>query len=84
MVSRKETVDRAISFAHPQRVPIVFWNRDQLDGDVMLYHLSLGVSGDGDSMANVWDWSTNEWGSALERSGGKGCRGLSGTSIAKR
>ncbi len=47
MDSRKEIVDRAIEFRHPERVPIVFWNRDQTDGDVMLYHLSLGVPGDG-------------------------------------
>ncbi len=66
MVSRKETVDRAISFAHPRSVPIVFWNRDQLAGDVTLYHLSLGEPGDGDSMANAWDWSTNEWGYRLD------------------
>ena len=62
MPSRQDTVNRAIAFHYPERVPIVFWNRDQTDGDVMLYHLSLGVPGDGDALANVWDWSTNEWG----------------------
>ena len=62
MTFRKTLVDRAIAFGEPERVPIVFWNRDQTQGDVMLYHLSLGVPGDGDALANVWDWSTNEWG----------------------
>ena len=66
MDSRKETVDRAIAFGSPRRVPIVFWNRDQTEGDVMLYHLSLGQPGDGDVAANAWDWSTNEWGYRLE------------------
>ena len=69
MDSRKETVDRAITFNGPERVPIVFWNRDQAEGDVMLYHLSLGVPGDGNALANVWDWSTNEWGYRLESLG---------------
>ncbi len=66
MVSRKELVDRAIAFAGPQRVPVVFWNRDQTEGDVMLYHLSLGEPGDGDPCLNAWNWSTNEWGYRLE------------------
>jgi hypothetical protein len=66
MLSRKELVDRAIAFGRPERVPIVFWNRDQTEGDVMLYHLSLGQPGDGDPLANAWDWSTNEWGYHLE------------------
>lgn len=65
MSSRKEVVDRAIAFRHPERVPIVFWNRDQEQGDVMLYHLSLGQPGDGSG--NDWDWSTNEWGYRLEK-----------------
>jgi uroporphyrinogen decarboxylase len=69
MDSRKETVDRAITFDGPERVPIVFWNRDQDAGDVMLYHLSLGMPGDGDPLANVWDWSTNEWGYRLDSLG---------------
>ena len=66
MHSRRETVDRAIEFRDPERVPIVFWNRDQSDGDVMLYHLSLGEPGDGDPSVNAWDWSANEWGYRLE------------------
>ena len=66
MCSRKEMVDRAIEFRRPERVPVVFWNRDQTEGDVMLYHLSLGQPGDGDPLVNAWDWSTNEWGYRLE------------------
>jgi FAD/FMN-containing dehydrogenase len=69
MQSRKEIVDRAITFRGPERVPIVFWNRDQASGEVMLYHLSLGVPGDGNALANVWDWSTNEWSYRLQSLG---------------
>jgi uroporphyrinogen decarboxylase len=32
---------------------------------VMMYHLSLGVPGDGS--ANAWNWSVNEWGYRLEK-----------------
>jgi hypothetical protein len=66
MPSRKELVDRAITFQRPERVPVVFWNCDQAEGDVMLYHLSLGQPGDGDPTSNAWDWSTNEWGYRLQ------------------
>jgi len=61
--SPKQLVDKAISFQSPERVPIVFWNRDRTEGDVMLYHLSLGVPGEG--TPNAWDWSANEWGYRL-------------------
>ncbi len=71
-VSRKELVDQAIHFGSPERVPIVFWNRDQTEGDVMLYHLALGAPGDG--TPNAWNWSENEWGYRLE-SGGDGTMG---------
>jgi hypothetical protein len=43
MVSRQKLVEQAIRFGSPQRVPIVFWNRDQDEGDLMLYHLALGA-----------------------------------------
>ena len=33
----------------------------------MLYHLSLGMPGDGS--VNAWDWSVNEWGYVLEKLG---------------
>jgi hypothetical protein len=66
-MERKERVRRAIEFRRPDRVPVVFWNRDQAEGDVMLYHLALGAPGDGS--VNAWDWSRNEWGYRLEKSG---------------
>lgn len=63
MENSRTRVDKAISFQSPDRIPIVFWNRDQTDGDVLLYHLSLGVPGEG--TPNAWDWSVNEWGYQL-------------------
>jgi len=63
----EERVRRAIEFRRPDRPPVVFWNRDQHQGDVMLYHLSLGRPGDGS--ANAWDWSVNEWGYHLVKMG---------------
>ena len=62
-----ERVRRAIEFRDPDRVPIVFWNCDQTEGDVLLYHLALGVPGDG--TVNAWDWSANEWEYRLVKSG---------------
>ncbi|MFA5193617.1 MAG: hypothetical protein WC740_23150, partial [Verrucomicrobiia bacterium] len=67
MIDRKECVCRAIEFRQPDRVPIVFWNRDQTEGDVLLYHLALGAPGEGS--VNAWDWSLNEWGYRLVKSG---------------
>jgi uroporphyrinogen decarboxylase len=64
---RHELVKQAIRFRSPERVPIVFWNRDQTEGDVMLYHLALGAPGDG--APNAWTWSENEWGYRLESLG---------------
>lgn len=66
-IPRHERVRRAIEFRRPDRVPIVFWNRDQTEGDVMLYHLALGAPGEGS--VNAWDWSLNEWGYRLVKSG---------------
>jgi uroporphyrinogen decarboxylase len=63
-LTRQKTVEQAIRFERPPRVPVVFWNCDQTEGDVLLYHLSLGVEGDGS--VNAWDWSVNEWGYRLE------------------
>jgi uroporphyrinogen decarboxylase len=65
-VSSRELVEQAIEFRSPQRVPIVFWNCDQTEGDVMLYHLALGAPGDG--TPNTWNWSESEWGYRMERS----------------
>jgi len=69
MVSRKDLVDQAIAFARPERVPVVFWNRDQTAGDLLLYHLSLGREPKADPADNAWDWSVNEWGYKLESLG---------------
>ena len=41
--ARHERVRRAIEFGRPDRVPIVFWNRDQTEGDVLPYPLALGT-----------------------------------------
>ncbi len=59
MISRKNIVHRAIQFRSPDRIPVVYWNRDQTEGDVMLYHLALDRQ-DGDGT------SVNEWGYRLE------------------
>ena len=66
-LARHERVRRAIEFRSPDRVPVVFWNRDQTEGDLLLYHLALGAPGEGS--VNAWDWSLNEWGYRLVKSG---------------
>jgi uroporphyrinogen decarboxylase len=66
-ISRHERVRRAIEFGCPDRVPVVYWNRDQAQGDLMLYHLALGAPGDG--TPNTWNWRENEWGYRLESLG---------------
>lgn len=63
-LTRKALVDQAIAFGRPERVPVVFWNCDQTEGDLLLYHLALGAPGDG--AVNAWDWHVNEWGYRLE------------------
>ena len=63
-LTRKALVDQAIAFGRPERVPVVFWNCDQTEGDLLLYHLALGAPGDGS--VNAWDWHVNEWGYRLE------------------
>lgn len=65
MSTRKSIVDKAIAFDNPERIPIWFVNCDQSEGDVLMYHLSLGREGDGSG--NNWDWSCNEWGYRLEK-----------------
>jgi uroporphyrinogen decarboxylase len=65
--TRTDRVRRAIEFRGPDQIPIVFWNRDQTAGEVLLYHLSLGPPGEGS--VNAWDWSVNEWGYRLEKRG---------------
>jgi uroporphyrinogen decarboxylase len=65
-MQRRDLVRQAIRFQQPHRVPVVFWNCDQTEGDLLLFHLSLGAPGDGDPATNAWDWSMNEWGYRLE------------------
>lgn len=67
MKTRRSLVEKAITFQHPERIPVVFWNCDQTEGDLLLYHLSLGAEGEG--TPNAWDWSTNEWGYQLVKLG---------------
>ena len=67
MNTRRSLVEKAITFQHPERIPVVFWNCDQTEGDLLLYHLSLGAEGEG--TPNAWDWSTNEWGYQLVKLG---------------
>ena len=67
--SRKELVDLAIAFRRPERVPILYWNRDQTEGDIMTYHLSLGLQPKSDPGINACDWSVNEWGYTLQSLG---------------
>ena len=58
MTRRKTIVDQAIKFQHPSRIPLVFWNCDHTNGDVMVHHLSLNrEDGSGD----------HEWGYHLEK-----------------
>lgn len=67
MVSRKDVVIQAIGFKAPERVPVLYINRDQQDGDVIMYHLSLGDPGSEPS-GSMFGWSVNEWGYKLESS----------------
>jgi hypothetical protein len=58
MTTRKAIVEQAIRFQNPPRIPLWFVNRDQTEGDVMVYHLGLekpGAKGD------------HEWGYHLEK-----------------
>ncbi len=69
MTTRRAIVDSAISFQRPGRVPVIFFNRDECEGDVMMYHLALGHPGAQDAANGLWAWSTNEWGYRLESLG---------------
>ncbi len=60
MVSRRDLVRQAIRFEKPSRVPVWFVNCDQAEGDVIVYHLSLGMPDDP---------AVNEWGYRLESLG---------------
>ena len=56
MSTRHEIVRQAIRFQKPPRIPLLYVNCDQTDGDVMVYHCSLTDEKSGD----------NEWGYHLE------------------
>ncbi len=66
MDSRKEVVIRAIGFRGPSRVPVLYWNRDPEQGDIMVYHLSLSREPKSSGAAGLLGWSVNEWGYKLE------------------
>ena len=68
MVCRKDVVIRAISFNAPERVPVLYCNRDREEGDVMMYHLSLGREPETGRATGMFGWSINEWGYQLESS----------------
>ncbi len=57
MISKRKLVEQAIAFQEPSRIPLWFVNRDQADGDVMVYHMSLDREDGSDD---------NEWGYHLE------------------
>ena len=44
-MTREERIRRAIGFRRPDRVPVVFWNRDQTEGDVMRIAARHGFHG---------------------------------------
>jgi uroporphyrinogen decarboxylase len=50
IMTSNNIVQKAIRFERPPRIPIWFFNRDKLDGDIYLYDLSLTTN------------LTNEWG----------------------
>jgi len=66
MDSRKDVVIRAMRFGGPERVPVFYINRDHEQGEVMMYHLSLGREPKTDAPTGLFGWSVNEWGYKLE------------------
>lgn len=66
MCSRRDVVIQAIGFDGPERVPVLYCNRDQDEGDVMMYHLSLGSGAETNPATGMFGWSVNEWGYKLE------------------
>lgn len=57
MDSRAQLVKQTITFAHPERIPILFLNRDQMEGDILMRGMVLEPDG------------ANEWGYHLENLG---------------
>jgi hypothetical protein len=62
----RDLVIRAIGFGGPERVPVLYMNRDHEAGDVMMYHLSLGREAETGPAGSLFGWSANEWGYKLE------------------
>jgi uroporphyrinogen decarboxylase len=56
-MTRKDLVTRAIEFRNPDRVPIWFFNRDQLGGDILTFELSPFRGGEvqQSEWGYVWD-----------------------------
>jgi len=52
-MTRRERVLRAIEFGTPDRVPVWFFNRDKMRGDILCYGLTRAV-GDGDEWGYRW------------------------------
>ncbi|MCL5269004.1 MAG: hypothetical protein M1457_00250 [bacterium] len=48
--TRRELVEKAIAFQSPERIPVWFFNRDHLEGDILLYGVGLA------------EGNINEWG----------------------
>ena len=45
METRKETVIKAINFERPDHLPIWFFNRDELSGDILRFNLAIEENG---------------------------------------
>lgn len=59
-ISCQELVEQPIRFGFPEPVPIVFWSRDQEQGDIVLSNLALGAPGDG--TPTTWNWTRERMG----------------------
>ena len=66
MTTRKDTVVRAITFTGPERIPVLYWNRDQQEGDIRVYSLSLSRETGAAGAAGNSGSAVNEWGYRLE------------------
>ncbi len=64
MWTRKQVVVQAITFAGPERVPVVYWNRDHEQGDIMVHSLTMGEPSS--HQKGPFGWALNEWGYRLE------------------
>lgn len=67
MGTRKQIVVQAITFAGPERVPVLYWNRDREQGDIMVHSLTLGEPSS--HQEGPFGWALNEWVYRLESFG---------------